>query len=154
MADKVVSITSNPFKLTPLDKRKVIDECARLIEQVSPMEKRRDALKGLIASWHPELLKSPIATAKEEGDDYVIDIGVQAHETKITGIDRLYKLLTLKPFIRFVEMCRPTQKALDAALVDPKLKAPLDPALRSQFLSTTQTGSRRFSITKKFSEAA
>jgi len=144
MADKVT-----PIKLkipAPAERRKLVDEYAMLHQQLGPMRKRHDDLREQIDSWNPALEKSADATVREEGDKYVVDIGECTNETKVTGIDKLFKLLTLKPFLRFVEACRPTQKALDASLPDK--------SQRGLFLVTTQTGSRRVSITKKFGEAA
>jgi hypothetical protein len=128
--------------LTPAE----IDEFAHLHEQLGPMRKRHDQLQAKMIEAQPELSKRPDATAHVEGEQYTVDIGARTNETKVTGLDKLYKLLGLRKFIDFVTRCQVTQKALDASLPDG--------ADRGPFLVTTQTGHRNFSITRKFKDAA
>jgi len=144
MANKVTPIKAKIP--APAERRKVVDEFAALHEQLGPMRKRHDALKKELERLNPQLGKSATATAREEGDKYVVDFSVREDQTKVTGLDKLFKLLGLKQFLAFVKRCQVTQKALDASLPDK--------SQRGLFLVTTQTGSRNISITKKFGEAA
>jgi len=121
-----------------------------LREKLKPMNKRHDALKEKFELAHPALATDPNATASEEGSRYVVTFGVRTREKKITGLQKLIKLLGVPAFLRFVEACRPSQKALDGALADPLGKAQHDPALREQFIREEQTGHRNIEVVRKF----
>jgi hypothetical protein len=137
MAAKVTPM-KRPASLTPEE----IDELAILHEKLGPMRKRQEQLKEKNEAANPKLKTDPNATMILEGKHYLIDVSKRGPETKVAGIEKIYKLLGLKAFFEFVKRCQVTQKALDASL-----PAGTD---RELFLVTAQTGHRNYSVTRKF----
>ena len=126
----------------PAERRKIVDERCELAELVSAGKKRLDNLNDQILSWHPRLAKSPKATAREEGNAFILEIRAREYQRKVTRIPALAKFLGAK-FVEFVERCQVTLKALEATISDE--------ATRNKFIVEKQTGSRKFDVTRKFS---
>ena len=147
-----------PAKVTPIKPKTPaisaaeVDEFAMLREQLKPMNKRHDHLKTKFEAAFPALAVDANATATAEGTRYVVTFGARTKEKKVTGLQKLMKLLGVPAFLRFVEACRPSQKALDGALCDPLAKAQHDPALRDMFIVESQTGHRNIEVVRKFTE--
>ena len=126
----------------PAERRNLIDERCQLAELVSAGKKRLGDLDDQILAWHPRLAKSAKATAREEGNTYILEIRARENQRKVTRIPALARFLGAK-FVEFVERCQVTLKALEATIPDEKT--------RKRFIVEARTGSRKFDVTRKFS---